>query len=99
MGDHPIGLFMFDGDGNYSVQLTNPADKEAAYVATWGTYVVDEDAETFTLTPQGAIDPTLIGTAILRYVEFLDDVAVFHTPTQTVDGVEMTTYITWRKQA
>ena len=66
-------------------------------MATWGTYTVDEETQTFTLTPEGALDPGLVGVAILRYVELLDGTAVFHTPPQMVDGVEAVTYITWRK--
>jgi hypothetical protein len=77
------------------------ADRTAggAYVATWGTYTVDEEAQTFMLRPDGALDPALIGAPILRYVEFMDGTAVFQTPPQTVDGVEAVTYITWRKEA
>ena len=101
MGEQPIGLFVFDPDGNYSVQLAGPdpigAGTAGSYVATWGTYTVDEQAQTFTLTPEGALDRGLVGGAILRHVEFLDGTAVFHTPPQTLDGVEAITYITWRK--
>ena len=91
-GKDVVGSFMFGPDGNYSVQLMG-----TEYMATWGTYVVDEDQQTFTLTVRGALDRSVIGTQILRHVNWGDDVAVFNTPTHEVDGVEAVTYITWRK--
>jgi hypothetical protein len=102
MGDEPEGQFMFDRDGNYSVQLTaggatgGGASGFPATVAMWGTYTVDDERQTFTLTPRGALDRAVIGAAIVRHVEFGNDVAVFTTPPLTVDGVEAVTTITWR---
>jgi hypothetical protein len=105
LGDAPIGLFMFDAGGNYSVQLMSAEHASGAgggttpgYVATWGTYVVDEDAQTFTLTPEGGLDPSAVGTQIVRQVDFRDEVAVFNTVPQIVDGIETATYITWRQR-
>jgi hypothetical protein len=42
-GAHPIGLFVFDRAGRFSVQLTDPETDASAgrYVAMFGTYVVD----------------------------------------------------------
>jgi hypothetical protein len=67
------------------------------YVAMWGTYDVDEDEQTFTADPEGAVQPELVGTAFVRHVNFLDGLAVFNTPPQVIDGIETTTYITWRQ--
>jgi hypothetical protein len=93
-------MFIFDRHGNFSVQLMNP-DPEAAvsggYVATWGTYDVDEDQQTFTATPEGALPPATVGTAFVRHVNFVDGLAVFNTTPQVIDGIETTTYITWRQ--
>ncbi|MDQ1424326.1 MAG: hypothetical protein QOD72_1824 [Acidimicrobiaceae bacterium] len=103
LGINPIGVFMFDGDGNFAVQLMNSVRSSheaavgAASIALFGTYKVDEDQQTFTATPEGAADPALIGTSFLRHVHFGDGVAVFNTPAQTTDGLETTTYITWKK--
>ena len=98
-GEHPIGLFMFDSAGRYSVQLTNPdrSGDQSSFLATFGTYMVDDDCRTFILTPQGAADPRLIGTEVLRHVTFDGDLAIFNTPTSQVDGFDVTTYITWRR--
>jgi hypothetical protein len=97
-GDHPLGMFIFDRDGNFSVQLMSPGGDAAAegYVAMWGTYEVDEDQQTFTLTPEGALQPALFGVATVRHVNFLDGLAIFNTTPQQINGIETTTYITWR---
>ena len=76
-GDHPIGMFMFDSAGRFSVQLTDP-DRSAepqSYVAMFGTYVVADARRTFTLTPHGAADPQLIGTEVVRDVAIDGEVA------------------------
>jgi hypothetical protein len=103
LGTAPIGLFVFDGGGNYSVQLMSAehagaSGTAAGYVGHWGTYVVDEGARTFTLTPQGGVDRGTIGTTIVRQVTFRDEVAVFNTVPEIVDGIETATYITWRRR-
>ena len=98
-GDHPLGLFIFDSAGRYSVQLMD-ADRsgsESSFLATFGSYVVDDDRSMFILTPHGATDPGLIGTEVLRHVAFDGDMAIFNTPTSQVDGLEITTYITWHR--
>ena len=92
-GDHPLGLFMFDPAGRYSVQLMD-ADRsggQSSFLATFGSYTVDNDRSTFILTPHGATDPRLIGTDVLRHVAFDGDTAIFRTPTSQVDGLEITT--------
>lgn len=98
-GEHPIGVFMFDSARRYSVQLTDPDRRQdqPSYLATFGTYVVDDDLRTFILTPLGAADPHLLGTEVLRHVTFDGGLAIFNTPTAQVDGFDVTTYITWRR--
>ena len=98
-GDHPIGMFMFDSAGRYSVQLTNPdrTPDQTNYLATFGTFVVADERSAFILTPHGATDPQLIGTEVFRHVAFDGELAVFNTPTTQVDGIDVTTYITWRR--
>ena len=98
-GEHPIGMFMFDSAGHYSVQLTDPGRRrdQPSFLATFGTYVVDDDRRIFILTPHGAADANLIGTEVLRHVTFDGALAIFNTPTTQVDGLDVTTYITWRR--
>ena len=94
-GDHPIGSFMFDAAGRFSVQLTDPertADQRG-YVAMFGTYVVDDHRRTFTLTPHGAADLRLIGTEVVRHVVIDAELATFNTPTTQVDGLEIDVHL------
>lgn len=103
LGEHPAGSFVFDRAGRFSVQVMDPVahPRPTAYIAMFGTYVVDEANETFTLTPVGALDATMIGAEVLRHVAFAaaDDVAVFSTEPLEHDGLVTTTYITWRPVA
>ncbi len=80
-------------------QQLAPTDRGAAapVVAMFGTYEVDEIAWIFVLTPEGAVDPSLVGTRIVRRVAFDGDLADFTTPPTLVDGAEATTMITWRR--
>jgi hypothetical protein len=58
LGSSPTGRFMFDAEGNYSVQLENGSrgrESETDYVASWGTYVVSEPDQSFTITLQGSL--------------------------------------------
>jgi hypothetical protein len=96
MGERPAGMFMFDGS-NFCVQLAPSDADDARVVAMFGTYEVDEIAWIFVLTPEGATDPALVGTRIVRRVAFDGDLAIFTTPPTLDDGVEATTMITWRR--
>lgn len=99
MGERPAGMFMFDGS-NFCVQLASTERggvSEPPVVAMFGTYEVDEIAWIFVLTPEGAVDPSLVGTRIVRRVALDGDLAMFTTPPTRVDGVEATTVITWRR--
>jgi hypothetical protein len=96
-GDAPIGLFIFDPDGNYSVQLTNPADPQSR-TASWGNYEVDEAGVLFVLEPISGSAQLAAGTKTTRRVTLNGDgTATFRPPVQVVDGVEIQGYITWRK--
>ena len=96
-GDAPIGLFIFDPDGNYSVQLTNPADARSS-TASWGTYDVDETGVLFILAPISGSARLAPGTTTVRRVTLNGDgTATFRPPVADVDGVPTQGYITWRK--
>jgi lipocalin-like protein len=75
------GMFVFTRDGHASVQVMerNPPPQAAAgpeqyshggYEATFGTYVVDETAHTFTFHVEGALVRGLIGKDLPRSFEF-----------------------------
>ena len=76
-----IGMFVFTRDGHASVQVmdNNPSPQttngseqysHGGYEATFGTYVVDETAQTFTFHVEGALVRSLIGKDLPRSFEF-----------------------------
>jgi len=96
-GDDPIGLFIFDADGNYSVQLENPLDADSR-TASWGRYEVDEEGSRFILEPLAGTTQFTPGTKTVRRVTLNGNgTATFRPPVTVVDGVETQGYITWRK--
>jgi hypothetical protein len=98
MGDQPVGMFVFDRAGNYSVQLTPTSTGDLPHMAMFGRYRID-DAATFILTPEAATNPDLVAAEVVRHVTLRDDLGVFETPPFMLDGVEATTVITWRRVA
>jgi Lipocalin-like domain len=75
------GMFVFTRDGHASVQVMerNPPPQAAAepeqysrggYEATFGTYEVDETANTFTFHVEGALVRSLMGKDLPRSFEF-----------------------------
>ncbi len=75
------GLFIFTRDGHASVQLmdrdtqasTNAGPQQyshGGYEASWGTYNVDERAQTFTFHIEGALVRALVGKDLPRSYRF-----------------------------
>ena len=75
------GLLVYTRDGHMSVQVmyrSPQAESNAApvqyaqggYEASYGTYVIDENAHTFTFHVEGALVRTLIGKDLPRAFEF-----------------------------
>jgi Lipocalin-like domain len=75
------GLLVFTRDGHMSVQVMErnpqaqtPAGPEqysqGGYEASFGTYVIDDSARTFTYHVEGALVRTLIGKDLPRAFEF-----------------------------
>jgi Lipocalin-like domain len=75
------GLFVFTRDGHLSVQVMDRESKpqsssagpeqysQGGYEASYGSYVVDEQARTFTFHVEGALVRTLIGKDLPRSYE------------------------------
>ena len=98
MGERPTGMFMFDGS-NFCVQLA-PTTAAGLTRRSWRCSAPTRwtrSPGSFVLTPEGAVDPSLVGARIVRRVAFDGDLAIFTTPPTLVDGAEATTMITWRR--
>ena len=88
-GPHPIGLLIYDGTGHMAVQImpdrvrpkyaaSQPTPDEAraalmGYVAYFGTYTVDEHAQTVTHHRDGNITPAALGDTMRHYKFETDD--------------------------
>ena len=74
------GTLMYTGDGRMSVQIQFPAAQSAVsndyisngYEASFGTYEVDERAQTITRHVDGSITRGLIGHSLTRAYRFSD---------------------------
>jgi len=74
------GTLMYTGDGRMSVQIQFPAAQSAVsndyisngYEASFGTYEVDERAQTITRHVDGSITRGLIGQSLTRAYRFSD---------------------------
>ena len=75
------GTLMYTGDGRMSVQIQFPAAQSAVsndyisngYEASFGTYEVDERAQTITRHVDGSITRGLIGQSLTRAYRFSDE--------------------------
>jgi hypothetical protein len=95
-GSRPVGFFVFGAAGQYSVQLAD-SGQTAGYVASLGTYEVDEDQQAFTLMAMAGSDPRGVGVPTVRRVTMTGPVAVFQPPPQVIAGLGAQTSITWEK--
>ena len=98
MGERPADMFMFAGT-NFCVQLaptdrgaSDPPGERCSAPTRWTRWLGIS-----VLTPEGAVDRSLVGTSIVRRVALDGDLAMFTTPSTLVDGVDATTVITWRR--
>ena len=79
------GMFVFTADGHASVQVMERASaaqtakngpeqySKGGYEASYGSYVVDEEHQTFAFHVEGALVNTLIGKDLRRRYEFKGD--------------------------
>jgi len=74
------GTLMYTGDGRMSVQIQFPAAQSSVsndyisngYEASFGTYEVDERAQTITRHVDGSITRGLVGQSLTRAYRFSD---------------------------
>ena len=75
------GMFVFTRDGHAAVQVMDRTPTAGAasgysqggYEATFGSYVIDEQTQTFTLHVEGALVRTLIGKELPRRYELTNN--------------------------
>ena len=85
---YSVGQISYDAAGRMSAQLmrsnrpklTSPGAPEAeraaafgSYIAYFGAYTIDADKRTVTHHVEGAMNPNMVGSNLVRYFEFSPD--------------------------
>jgi hypothetical protein len=90
------GQIIFTASCNVSVQAMNPdADAPATpytmsgYESYYGTYSIDDAAQTFAMTPESSLVRNLIGQSMTRKFDVSGDILVL-TPTDPAEGWRVT---------
>jgi len=111
-GRDAIGQLMYDDKGFMSVNVTSknrpgfsyyegaPEEIKAAfesYLAYFGTYTVDEAKNEVVHHIVGHLQPHVIGTDILRYVEFSGKRLILRGPPTKYDRRTMVPQVTWER--
>lgn len=107
-GARPTGLIVYDASGQMSVQImpdrirpkfaaTDPTPDEArealrGYTAYFGTYTVDDRAQTVTHHRQGSVNPGNVGGDLVRRFEFAPGDRIILTPLENP-----TRRLTWER--
>jgi hypothetical protein len=111
LGADRIGLIAYDSTGHMGVQITarerprfagtQPTGEEAlealrSYVAYFGTYTVDEAAQTVTHHTVGNVNPNIERDRV-RHFEFSGDRLTLIPPPSKTNGELRTTRLTWER--
>jgi hypothetical protein len=115
MGDHPVGLIIYDAHGSMAVQFSAPDRKPFAagvvekgtpeekveafntFRAYFGTYTIDEAAQTVTHSVVQGSDPNYSGTNQVRRFTLTDDLLSLETPIQQYGGRVGYGHLEWRR--
>lgn len=107
----PMGLIQYDSTGHMAVQITarerprfagaQPTGEEAldalrSYVAYFGTYTVDEAAQTVTHHTVGNVNPNIERDRVRRF-EFSGNRLTLIPPPSKVNGETRTVRLTWER--
>jgi hypothetical protein len=69
-----------------------------SYFGYFGSYTLDENAETVTFHVDGAAYPNYVGTNQLRYYKIEGDRLILRTPPERAGGTDVTYYVTWERE-
>lgn len=109
-GDNPVGIVMFDGNGNFSAQImrrnrmtfsslipTVDEIKSAymGYMAYFGHVEIDPEKKMLTNHVEGALDPTWVGGKQIRFFDFDGERLILTTEPMTRGGTTITGTLVW----
>jgi len=111
LGDDPIALLIYDRSGHFAAQFMkrdrsvlvadgpsgakNNSRAQGGYDAYFGTYTVDDAAQTVTQRLQAALSKENVGSVLTRAMEVRGDSLVIRIETTAADGAAVTRTLTW----
>jgi hypothetical protein len=100
LGAKPTGLLVYDRSGYMSVQImSGPRGRSSQdqYYAYFGTFEIDERAQTVVHRVQGALRPDEVGVNYKQDFTLSQDRLTLLTARHLVDGEERRNQIVWRR--
>jgi hypothetical protein len=100
LGAKPTGLLVYDRSGYMSVQImSGPRGRSSQdqYYAYFGTFEIDERAQTVVHRVQGALRPDEVGVNYKQDFTLSQDQLTLLTARHLVDGEERRNQIVWRR--
>ena len=113
LGEDPIALLIYDRAGHFAAQFMkrdrsdvvsdgpigarNNTRAQGGYDAYFGTYTVDDTAQTVTQRLLGSLSPENVGAVLTREMRVHGDELVIRVQTSSADGTAVTRTLTWRR--
>ena len=113
LGEDPVALLIYDRAGFFAAQFMkrdrssvvsdapaggkNNTRAQGGYDAYFGTYTVDDAANTVTQRLLASLSQENVGSVLTREMHVRGDELVIRLQTSTADGTAVTRTLTWRR--
>ena len=113
LGEDPVALLIYDRSGHFAAQFmkrdrsgvvsdsaiaaVNNTRAQAGYDAYFGTYTVDDTANTVTQRLLGSLSPENVGSVLTREMHVRGDELVIRLHTSAAGGIAVTRTLRWRR--
>jgi hypothetical protein len=113
LGEDPVALLIYDRAGHFAAQFMkrdrsmpvpdapsggkNNSRAQGGYDAYFGTYTVDDSANTVTQRLLAALSQDNVGSVLTREMEVRGDRLIIQVQTSTPDGSAVTRTLTWNR--
>lgn len=113
LGEDPVALLIYDRSGHFSAQFMkrdrstvmpegpggarNNTRALGGYDAYFGTYTVDDAANTVTQRLIGSLSPENVGSVLTREMRVRGGELVIQLQTSVADGTTVTRTLTWQR--
>ena len=113
LGEDPVALLIYDRSGHFAAQFMkrdrsapvpdapsggkNNSRAQGGYDAYFGTYTVDDAANTVTQRLLAALSQENVGSVLTREMEVRGDKLILQVQTSAPDGSAVTRTLTWNR--